>query len=149
MFVSLILLVFPGKSLCYQLPAMMLPGVTLVVSPLISLMHDQIEHLRSAGIAAHTINASTSVSQMNRIVNDILAEHDDACKLLYVSPEKLAKSKTLLERLSELHDARLLARIVIDEAHCASTWGHDFRPDYAQLSLVKLFAFFSFHFLKK
>ncbi len=118
-----------GKSLCYQLPAMLLPGVTLVVSPLIALMKDQVEQLTARGLPATFINSSlTDLERAERMRRLRAREY----KLVYVAPERL-RSLSFLEALSEV-GVDLLA---VDEAHCISQWGHDFRPDYAQLGQVR------------
>ncbi|HEX8433798.1 ATP-dependent DNA helicase RecQ [Archangium sp.] len=118
-----------GKSLCYQLPAMLLPGVTLVISPLIALMKDQVEQLTARGISATFINSSLSdVDRAERIRRMRVGEF----KLVYVAPERF-RSPSFLDALAQV-GVDLLA---IDEAHCISQWGHDFRPDYAQLGQVR------------
>jgi ATP-dependent DNA helicase RecQ len=117
-----------GKSLCFQLPAMLLEGVTLVVSPLIALMQDQVDQLRQKNLPAAFINSSLSESQRTERMNALRA---GALKLVYVAPERL-RSEALLEALQGQ-----LSLMAIDEAHCISQWGHDFRPDYAQLGQVR------------
>jgi ATP-dependent DNA helicase RecQ len=118
-----------GKSLCYQLPAMLLPGVTLVVSPLIALMKDQVEQLTARGIPATFINSSlTELERAERMRRLRAREY----KLVYVAPERF-RSPSFLDALGEV-GVDLLA---VDEAHCISQWGHDFRPDYAQLGQIR------------
>ncbi|VVB72840.1 putative ATP-dependent RNA helicase [uncultured archaeon] len=118
-----------GKSLCYQLPALMQDGITLVVSPLIALMKDQVDHLLERGISAAYINSTLSPVEIQKIVSDLL---DDKIKILYVAPERL----TIPDFLSFLGRLRICL-IAIDEAHCISEWGHEFRPAYRQLKMLK------------
>ena len=121
-----------GKSLCYQIPAMLLPGLTIVVSPLISLMEDQVRTLRRRGIPAAFLHAAMSSSARRALCQKILdaqrAGRPDAVRLLYVSPERLMARGFLA--FSENADISLLA---VDEAHCISNWGRDFRPAYRKI----------------
>src|ERR1700716_4188022 len=117
-----------GKSLCYQLPAIARPGLTLVVSPLIALMRAQVGALTAAGVAAGSLNSSNDPAENTRVLG-LLRRRE--LRLLYVAPERLARPDTV-EMLSE-SDVSMMA---IDEAHCVSQWGHDFRPEYLTLGNV-------------
>ncbi len=118
-----------GKSVCYQLPALLLDGVTLVVSPLIALMKDQVDSLKSKGIRAAFINSAMTYPDVRAVQADAYRGRLD---ILYVSPERLA-----IERFSGFLRALKLGLIAIDEAHCISEWGHDFRPDYRNLQTLR------------
>lgn len=118
-----------GKSLCYQLPALLLPGLTIVVSPLIALMKDQVDTLQEAGIAATFINSTLDAMEINHRRNQVLAGE---IKLLYAAPERL-----LTPGFLSLLDQIELSLIAIDEAHCISEWGHDFRVEYRQLASLR------------
>ena len=115
-----------GKSLCFHLPAWLDEGITLVVSPLISLVEDQLWILRSLNIHAETLNASSSKEHVKQIHSDMCDPQSDL-KLLFVTPEKLAKSKMFMNKLEKTYAQNRLARLAIDEVHCCSTYGHDFR----------------------
>lgn len=131
-----------GKSLCYQLPSIIksgkTQGVTVVISPLLSLMQDQVAHLQKLKIQALLINSEVTTEHRKLVIDSLRdPQVEKFIQLLYITPEMISKSQMIIQAFHELHQRKNLARIVIDEAHCVSQWGHDFRPDYKLLGEVR------------
>ena len=118
-----------GKSLCYQLPAILRPGLTVVVSPLIALMRDQVRQLQALGVEAAALNSSIEPEESRRVRQSL---RDGVLKLLYVAPERLTRAETI-DMLAQAG----VGLLAIDEAHCVSQWGHDFRPEYLRLGEIR------------
>lgn len=118
-----------GKSVCYQVPALLLPGIAVVISPLIALMRDQVDALRAIGIPAAYLNSSLSPSEQSQVLADCLSEK---IKLLYVAPERLFSGGTM-----DMFRNFRISLFAVDESHCISSWGHDFRPEYRQLTNLR------------
>lgn len=121
-----------GKSICFQIPALLRDGIAIVVSPLIALMQDQVSALTEAGVAAAYLNSSLDLDAARAVERDL---YEGNLRLLYVAPERLMTPR-FLDQLDHLRDTRRLSLFAIDEAHCVSQWGHDFRPEYLQLSIL-------------
>ncbi|XP_055593563.1 ATP-dependent DNA helicase Q1-like [Uranotaenia lowii] len=126
-----------GKSLCYQLPALVAEGMTMIISPLISLMEDQVWALKKNGIKAEYLSATMDKETSNDVHKHLREGDHESLRLLYITPERISKSNRFMAALQKCYNLKKLALIAIDEVHCCSQWGHDYRPDYKLLSVLK------------
>jgi len=129
-----------GKSLCYQLPAWCCPGLSVVISPLLSLIQDQVQSMTKLGVESVFLTSTQDYETEQRdILRRLFAANSahGGIKLLYLTPEKLTRSNVIRSVLKTLNERKLISRFIVDEAHCLSDWGHDFRPDYNQLGILR------------